>query len=113
MAMQVAASNPKYVSIEDVPEEEVEKEKEILIHQVVNEGKPEHVASKIVEGRLGKYYEQVCLLEQPYIKEPSMKVKDVLNEKIAKIGENIKIRRFVRYEVGEGLEKEKKTLLKK
>ncbi|MCF6463307.1 translation elongation factor Ts [Clostridium sp. Cult1] len=105
MAMQVAASNPKYVSIEDVPEEEVEKEKEILIHQVVNEGKPEHVASKIVEGRLGKYYEQVCLLEQPYIKEPSMKVKDVLNEKIAKIGENIKIRRFVRYEVGEGLEK--------
>ncbi|HSH36707.1 translation elongation factor Ts [Schnuerera sp.] len=105
MAMQVAASNPKYVSIEDVPEEEVEKEKEILIHQVVNEGKPEHVASKIVEGRLGKFYEQICLLEQPYIREPSIKVKDLLNEKIAKIGENIKIRRFVRYEVGEGLEK--------
>lgn len=105
MAMQVAASNPKYVSIEDVPEEEVEKEKEILIHQVVNEGKPEHVASKIVEGRLGKFYEQVCLLEQPFIREPSIKVKDLLNEKIAKIGENIKIRRFVRYEVGEGLEK--------
>ncbi|CCQ93043.1 Elongation factor Ts [[Clostridium] ultunense Esp] len=105
MAMQVAASNPKYVSIEDVPEEEVEKEREILIHQVVNEGKPEHVASKIVEGRLGKFYEQVCLLEQPFIREPSIKVKDLLNEKIAKIGENIKIRRFVRYEVGEGLEK--------
>ncbi|MCF6464706.1 translation elongation factor Ts [Clostridium sp. Cult2] len=105
MAMQVAASNPKYVSIEDVPEEEVEREKEILKHQAMNEGKPEHIASKIVEGRLGKFYEQVCLLEQPYIREPSMKVKDLLNEKIAKIGENIKIRRFVRYEVGEGLEK--------
>ena len=105
MAMQVAASSPKFVSIEDVPQEEVEKEKEILIHQVINEGKPEHIAEKIVEGRLGKFYEEICLLEQPFIKEPSMKVKDLLNEKISKIGENIKIRRFVRYEVGEGLEK--------
>ena len=105
MAMQVAASSPKYVSKEDVPEEIVEKEREILKHQVVNEGKPEHIAEKIVEGRLEKFYEQVCLLEQPFIKEPSVKVKDLLNEKIAKIGENIKIRRFVRYEVGEGLEK--------
>ena len=67
MAMQVAASNPKYISKEDVPEEEIEKEREILMNQVVNEGKPEHVASKIVEGRLGKYYEQVCLLEQPLL----------------------------------------------
>jgi elongation factor Ts len=105
MAMQVAASNPKYVSKEDVPEEEVEKEREILTHQVINEGKPEHIASKIVEGRIGKFYEQICLLEQPFIKDPSVKVKDLLNEKIAKIGENIKIRRFVRFEVGEGLEK--------
>ncbi|NMB08456.1 MAG: translation elongation factor Ts [Tissierellia bacterium] len=105
LAMQVAASSPKYISIEDVPEEEVNKEKEILIHQVVNEGKPEHVAGKIVEGRLGKFYEQICLLEQPFIKDPAIKVKDLLNEKISKIGENIVIRRFVRYEVGEGLEK--------
>ena len=105
MAMQVAASNPKYVSREDVPEEEVEKEKEILIHQVVNEGKPKHIAEKIVEGRLEKFYEQICLLDQPFIREPSIKVQDLLNEKIAKIGENIKIRRFERYEVGEGLEK--------
>lgn len=105
MAMQVAASNPKYVSREDVPEEEVNKEKEVLKHQVVNEGKPEHVAEKIVEGRLGKFYEQICLLDQPFIREPSVKVKDLLNEKISKIGENIKIRRFTRYEVGEGLEK--------
>ena len=105
LAMQVAASSPKYISIEDVSEEEVNKEKEILIHQVVNEGKPEHVAGKIVEGRLGKFYEQICLLEQPFIKDPAIKVKDLLNEKISKIGENIVIRRFVRYEVGEGLEK--------
>jgi elongation factor Ts len=105
MAMQVAASSPKYVSKEDVPEEVVKQEKDILKHQVVNEGKPEHVAEKIVEGRLGKFYEQICLLEQPFIKEPSVKVKDLLNEKIAKIGENIKIRRFIRFEVGEGLEK--------
>ncbi|MBW4828713.1 MAG: translation elongation factor Ts [Clostridiaceae bacterium] len=105
MAMQVAAANPKYVSKEDVPEEEVQKEKEILIHQVINEGKPEHVAEKIVEGRLGKFFEQICLLEQPFIKDPSVKVKDLLNEQITTIGENIKIRRFERFEVGEGLEK--------
>ncbi|NLW22313.1 MAG: translation elongation factor Ts [Tissierellia bacterium] len=109
MAMQVAASNPKYISKEDVPEEEIEKEREILMNQVVNEGKPEHVASKIVEGRLGKYYEQVCLLEQPFIRDTSIKVKDLLNEKIAKIGENIKIRRFVRYEVGEGIDKKEEN----
>lgn len=105
MAMQVAASSPKYVSKEDVPEAEVEKEREILKHQVINEGKPEHIAEKIVEGKLGKFYEQICLLEQPFIREPSVKVQDLLNEKISKIGENIKIRRFARYEVGEGLEK--------
>lgn len=105
MAMQVAASNPKYVDREDVPVEEVEKEKEILVQQVVNEGKPEHVANKIVEGRLGKFYEEICLLDQPFIKDPSVKVRDLLNEKIAKIGENLKIRRFIRFEVGEGLEK--------
>jgi len=105
MAMQVAASSPRYVSKEDVPAEEVEKEREILLHQVINEGKPEHIAAKIVEGRLEKFYEEVCLLEQPYIRDPKIKVKDLLNEKIAKIGENIKIRRFVRYAVGEGIEK--------
>lgn len=109
MAMQVAASSPKYVSKEDVPSEEVEKEKDILMHQVMNEGKPEHIAEKIVNGRLEKFYERVCLLEQPYIREPKIKVKDLLNEKIAKIGENIKIRRFVRFEVGEGLEKKQEN----
>lgn len=105
IAMQVAATSPKYVSKEDVPEEVIKKERDILIHQVVNEGKPEHVAEKIVEGRLGKFYEQICLLEQPFIKDSGINVKNLLNEKISKLGENIKIRRFVRFEVGEGLEK--------
>ena len=105
MAMQVAASNPQYVSKEEVPEVEVEKEKEILKHQALNDGKPEHIVDKIVEGRIEKYFEQVCLLEQAYIKDGDIKVKDLLNNLISTIGENIKIRRFVRYEVGEGLEK--------
>lgn len=105
MAMQVAASKPQYVAIEDVPEEVVNKEKEILKHQVLNEGKPEKIVEKIVEGKIAKFYQETCLLEQPFIKDPDKTVKDLLNEKISKIGENIKIRRFVRYEVGEGLEK--------
>lgn len=105
MAMQVAASNPKYVKREDVPEEEVEREKHVLVQQALNEGKPEHIANKIVEGRMGKFYEQICLLEQSFIKDTDKKVSDVLNELISRIGENIVIRRFVRFEVGEGLEK--------
>lgn len=105
MAMQIAASNPKYVAREEVPAEEIEREREVLTQQVINEGKPEHVATKIVEGRLEKFYEQICLLEQNFIKDSNVKIKDLLNEKIAKIGENIKIRRFVRFEVGEGIEK--------
>ncbi len=105
MAMQVAASDPEYVAKEDVPESEIEKEKEILLHQAINEGKPDHIAEKIVAGRINKYFEQVCLLEQPFIKDPDKTVKDLLNEKISKIGENLKIRRFERFVVGEGLEK--------
>ncbi len=105
MAMQVAASSPKYVSKEDVPEEEIKAEREILTQQALNEGKPEHIASKIVDGRIEKFYENVCLLEQPYIRDTDKKVKDLLNVFSAKIGDNIKIRRFVRFEVGEGLEK--------
>ncbi len=105
MAMQVAATNPKYVSRDQVPEEEQEKEREILTHQALNEGKPEHVVKKMVEGRMDKFFEQICLLEQKFIKDSDVKIEDLLNEKISKIGENIKIRRFIRYEVGEGLEK--------
>lgn len=105
MAMQVAASNPKYVSRDEVTEEELTHEKEVLTIQAMNEGKPEHIAAKIVEGRMEKFYEQICLLDQPFIKDPSLKVKDLLAEKISKIGENLKIRRFSRFVVGEGLEK--------
>ena len=99
VAMQVAASSPMYVRKEDIPEEAVKKETEIIKAQLA--GKPAAAADKIVEGKLNKFYEDACLLEQPFIKEPSMKVKDVLTSMVAKIGENILIRRFVRYQVGE------------
>lgn len=105
IAMQVAASNPEYLCEEDVPQEAIDKEKGVLIQQAINEGKPQHIAEKMVEGRMHKFYERVCLLDQPFIKDPSITVDDLLKDKIAKIGENIKIRRFVRFEVGEGLEK--------
>lgn len=105
MAMQVAASSPRYVKREDVPGDVIEKEREILKQQALNEGKPEHIVEKMVEGRLEKFYKEVCILEQPYIRDPDKTVQEVLNETIAKLGENITIRRFVRYEMGEGLEK--------
>jgi elongation factor Ts len=99
IAMQIAASSPIYVRKEDVSEEAVKKETEIIKAQLA--GKPAAAADKIVEGKLNKFYEDACLLEQPFIKEPSMKVKDILTSMVAKIGENILIRRFVRYQVGE------------
>lgn len=113
MAMQVAASNPQYISREDVPEEEVAHEKEVQMQLALNENKakklPEDkakmIAEKMVTGRMDKFYEQICLLDQPFIKDPSVKVQSLLTDLIAKIGENIRVRRFVRYEVGEGLEK--------
>ncbi len=106
MAMQVAAVNPQYVSREEVPAELVEHEKEVLTEQARHENKPEKIIEKMVQGRLEKYYEEICLLDQHFIKDGDLKVEDVLNNLIAKIGENIKIRRFVRFEVGEGLEEE-------
>ncbi|HEX7057957.1 MAG TPA: translation elongation factor Ts [Bacilli bacterium] len=105
IAMQIAASSPRYVSREEVAAADLEKEKEILRAQALQEGKPAHIVEKMVEGRLGKFYEEFCLLEQPFIKDPDKKVSDLLNEKIAQIGENITIRRFVRFQLGEGLEK--------
>lgn len=109
MAMQVAASNPQYIRREDVPAEIIEKEKEILRVQALNEGKPEKIVDKMVEGRIDKYFKEICLLEQNFIKDPDVTIQDVLNDKIAKIGENISIRRFVRYEVGEGIEKKEEN----
>ncbi len=105
IAMQVAAAKPEYVSREDVPEEVLEREMKVLKAQALNEGKPEHIVEKMVQGRIEKYYKEVCLLEQPFIKDPDKTVKQLVTENIAKIGENIVIRRFARFELGEGIEK--------
>ena len=105
IAMHIVSANPKYVSREEVPEDVIAHEKEVLKEQALNEGKPEAIVDKMVEGRINKFFEEVCLLDQPFVKDPDKTVKDVLNEKIATIGENIVIRRFVRFERGEGLEK--------
>jgi elongation factor Ts len=107
IAMQVAASRPEYVRREEVPADVIEKEKEIAKVQALNEGKPEKIVDKIVEGRIEKYYKEVCLLEQPFIKDTDKTVQQLIVEKIAQIGENINVRRFARFELGEGLEKRK------
>jgi elongation factor Ts len=109
IAMQVAASAPLYVRREEVPESAIEAEKEVLRNQALNEGKPEKIVDKMVEGRIEKFYKEVCLLEQPFIKDPEKTVDDLLKEKISKIGENLSIRRFARFEVGEGLEKKQEN----
>lgn len=105
LAMQVAALKAEYVSRDEVPEEIVAHEREIYRSQSLNEGKPERVVDKIVEGRLEKYFQQVCLLEQPFMKDSDKTVQELINEKIAQMGENIQVRRFVRFERGEGLER--------
>jgi elongation factor Ts len=109
VAMQIAATKPEYVRREEVPSEMVEKEKEILKAQALNEGKPEKIIEKMVEGRIDKFFKEICLLEQPFIKDPDKSVQQLMNEKIATIGENINIRRFVRYERGEGIEKKQEN----
>jgi elongation factor Ts len=109
IAMQIAAANPQYVSREEVPADVVEREKTILKQQALNEGKPEHIVEKMIEGRINKFYEEICLLDQSYIKDPDKKIEELLNENISKIGENLKIRRFARFEVGEGLEKKEEN----
>lgn len=100
IAMQVAAMAPEYVSREEVPAEAVEKEKEILKQQALAEGKPEHIVEKIVEGRLAKFFSEKCLLEQPWIKDDSKTIQELLTDYITKLGENIKVKRFCRFEVG-------------
>ncbi len=110
IAMQIAAANPKYVREEEVDPAELEKEKEILKAQALNEGKPASIVERMIEGRIKKYYEDVCLLNQPFVKDSSKTIKDVLTEATLKIGEKISVRRFVRYELGEGLEKRNENL---
>lgn len=101
IAMQIAAASPICVRPEELPQEALEQEKEVYRKQAQAEGKPERVVEQIVEGRIGKYYKEVCLMEQPYIKDDSLTVKDLLNELIAVLGEKIVINRFQRMEVGE------------
>jgi len=103
IALQIAASNPIYISKEHVPEEVLNSEREILRNQAKQEGKPENMLDKIVEGRLKKFYEEACLLEQPFVKAPSLKVSDLINQTIAKVGENIVVRRFSRFSLGESV----------
>jgi elongation factor Ts len=105
MAMQVAASKPSYVSRDEVPEAVLEREKNIYRAAALNEGKPEKIVDRIVEGRMERFFKEVCLLEQPYIKDPDKTVQELLQEMISQIGENIAIRRFARFERGEGIEK--------
>lgn len=105
IAMQVAAAKPKYVSREEVPAEEIEHEKEVLTQQALNEGKPANIVEKMIVGRMEKFYEEICLLDQAFIKDPDKKIQDILTDLASRIGENIQIRRFTRYELGEGIEK--------
>jgi elongation factor Ts len=101
IAMHIAATNPLGITPEDISEEIIEKEKEIYRAQALDMGKPENVIDKIVEGKLNKFYQESCLMNQPYVRDTDISVADLLNQMIAKIGENISIKRFVRYQIGE------------
>jgi elongation factor Ts len=101
IAMHIAAANPLGLTSEDIPEEVVERERQIYRDQALEMGKPEKMLDKIVEGKINKFYKESCLMSQPYIRDPKLTVTDVLNDVIAKIGENIQIRRFARFQIGE------------
>ena len=105
IAMHICAQNPTYVNREEVPEDEVTREKEIYRDQARSSGKPDHIVDKIAEGKLDAYFKMSCLNEQEFVKDPSMTVKERIDGVIGKIGENIRVRRFVRYKTGEGIEK--------
>ena len=110
ICLHIAANAPKYVAKEDVEASDLDKEREILRAQVINEGKPEAMADKIVDGKISKYYKEVCLLEQEFVKNPDITVKALIDNAIAKIGEKISVRRFARFVMGEGLEKRQDDL---
>ena len=101
IAMHIAASDPRYVKPEDVTPGDLEREKEIYKAQAIASGKPEKIAEKMVEGKMAKFYEEVCLLEQPFIKEQSISIKELIAQKVGKLGENITVRRFARFKVGD------------
>jgi elongation factor Ts len=106
MAMQIAAASPHYVKREEVPGDEIAKEREIYYRQALESGKPEKVIEKIVEGKMERFYCEVCLLEQSFIKDPDRKVSDIINDAITRMGEKIEVRRFARYHLGEGVQKD-------
>ena len=108
ISMQIAAMNPRWLTPEEIPEAALNKEREIRTEQAKQTGKPENVLPKIVDGQIKKWYTEVCLLEQPFVKENKKNIKTLLAELVAKVGENCKVRRFVRWEVGEGIEVVKK-----
>ena len=110
ICLHIAANAPKYVRREEVESTDLEKEREILRAQVINEGKPEAMADKIVDGKINKYYKDVCLVEQDFVKNPDITVEQLINDAILKIGEKITIRRFVRFVMGEGLTKKSENL---
>ncbi len=105
IAMQIAAANPRFIEREDVPREEIEREREIYRRQALDSGKPEKVVDKIVEGKMERFYSEVCLLEQGFIKDPDRKVGDLIQEAIRRLGEKVQVRRFVRYHLGESIGK--------
>ena len=105
IAMHIAAAKPEYISREEVPASVLDNEKEIIKAQLINEGKPENIVEKIMQGKLEKFYKEICLLEQLWVRDTDKTIQQLLNEFIAKIGENITIRRFARFEKGEGIEK--------
>lgn len=109
IAIHIAATNPSYLKREEVPTAELEHEQAVLAEQARNEGKPEKIIEKMVAGRIEKYYKEVCLMEQPFVKDPDKTISDLITESIAKIGENISIRRFTRYQLGEGIEKKEEN----
>ena len=104
LALHIAAASPRYLRSEDVPTAEIERETSVLKAQAIAEGKPEAIAEKMVAGRISKYYEEICLLEQPFVKDEKVKIKDMLAEATRTTGENVVVRRFVRYQLGEALE---------
>ena len=109
IAMQIAATKPEYVKREEVPAGTLENEMNILRAQAKNEGKPDKIIDKMVEGRIDKFYKEICLMEQPWIKDPDKTIQQLVTEKISTIGENISVRRFARFERGEGLEKKEEN----
>lgn len=106
MAMQIAAANPRYVRAEDVSADEIERERGIYRRQALESGKPEKVVEKIIDGKMDRFFSEVCLLEQAFIKDPDRKVADVVNDAIARLKEKIEVRRFARYHLGEGVPKD-------